>query len=106
MANQKPIVEVEDAEFEDLEELDVDDSEEEETDEDEKPDNTPQGVRPVDLAKDLGINPKSLRAYLRRAFPRASKEKNTSWYLTDAQVEAATKNFTVTDDDESEGDEE
>jgi hypothetical protein len=62
---------------------------------------TPEGMRPKDLAGELGINPKSLRAFLRRAFPRTVEAKNTSWYLTDAQVEAARAQFTPSDDDES-----
>ena len=60
----------------------------------------PKGVRPTDLAKELGVNPKSLRAYLRRAFPRTDEVQNTSWYLNADQVKAATENFAVKDDDE------
>jgi DNA-directed RNA polymerase specialized sigma24 family protein len=98
----KNVVEVEDVEVEDLEDLvedeDLDsDTDDAETDEVEE---TPEGIRPKDLAKELGISPKSLRAYLRRAFPRTSEAKNTSWYLNDDQVAAARKNFELTDEDD------
>jgi hypothetical protein len=83
----------------DLEDLELEDEVEDEETED------AAGMRPKDLAEELDINPKSLRAFLRREFPRDSKEKNTSWYLTDAQVEAARDHFTPSDDDEEETEE-
>src|SRR5580765_5403421 len=63
-------------EVEELEDILEDETEETET---------AEGTRPAALAEELNINPKKLRAYLRREFPRKSDEKNTSWYLTDAQ---------------------
>ena len=66
---------------------------------------TPKGTRPTDLAKELGVNPKSLRAYLRRAFPRTGDSQGTSWYLNADQVKAATDHFTAVEDDDEVEDE-
>jgi hypothetical protein len=95
MAKELKTVEVEDLE-DILEDDDADETEETEESE---------GMRPKALAEELGVNAKSLRAFLRRAFPRTSEAKNTSWYLTEAQVEAARKNFTPSEDDEEETEE-
>jgi hypothetical protein len=81
------------------EELDELTDESEETESDQPP------MTPKALAQELGINPKTLRAYLRREHTRSSQEKNTSWKLTDAQVEAARVHFTAADDESEEGDE-
>lgn len=62
-------------------------------------------VRPSDLAKNLGVNPKVLRGFLRKQFPRTTDEKNTSWALTEAMVNAATERFTPSDDENSPEDE-
>ena len=62
----------------------------------------PKVVRPSDLATELEVSPKALRAFLRREFPRANEAKNTSWTLTDDMVKAATEHFTATDDEDSE----
>lgn len=59
-----------------------------------------QGMRPKDLAEELDISPKSLRAFLRREFPRASEEKNTNWLLSDEMVDKAREHFEPEDDDE------
>lgn len=65
----------------------------------EKPETeAPEGMRPKDLASELNLNPKSLRAYLRRAFPRTTEAKNTSWYLSADQVKAARENFAKTEE--------
>ncbi len=61
-------------------------------------------MTPKELAKELEINPKNLRSYLRKEFPRSADEKNTSWKLTEAQIEAARAKFADSEDDED-GDE-
>jgi hypothetical protein len=61
-------------------------------------------MTPKALATELEVNPKSLRAFLRREFPRSDQEKNTTWKLTEAQVEAARKHFS--DDEEVDEDSE
>lgn len=73
-----------------------------EGDEDEE---TTSVVRPKDLASELNIDPKNLRNFLRKEFPRPSGEKNTSWVLTEAQVEAARAKFAESEEDEVEVDE-
>lgn len=65
---------------------------------DDTPAEAPEGMRPKDLAAELSVNPKSLRAYLRRAFPRKTEAKNTSWYLSPDQVTAARENFAKKDE--------
>lgn len=60
---------------------------------------TPAAMTPKALANELEISPKNLRAYLRREFPRATEDKNTSWRLTDAQIEAARIRFTPTEEE-------
>ena len=60
---------------------------------------TPQGIRPEALAKELGIDAKKLRAFLRTAFTRPETEKRSSWYLTEKQVEAVRDRFTPSDDE-------
>jgi uncharacterized protein YjcR len=83
-------------------EPEVDEVLDDETEETEEP----QGMRPKDLAEQLDISPKSLRAFLRREFPRGAEEKNTNWFLSDAQVDAAMKHFTPTEDETEESEEE
>lgn len=58
-----------------------------------------KAIRPADLATELEVSPKALRAFLRREFPRANEAKNTSWTLNSDMVKAATDHFTATDDD-------
>lgn len=61
-------------------------------------------VRPGDLAKELGVDAKRIRAFLRQEFPRAAEAKNTSWSLSDEQVTAVYNRFDSSDeDDETEG---
>lgn len=50
-------------------------------------------MRPVDLANDLRIDPKSLRRWLRKAYPRSSGEEGTDWHLTAAQAANAREYF-------------
>lgn len=94
---------IEDEELEELtNEADLNDTDEEvEEDED-----TESIVRPKDLAEELDIDPKTLRGFLRREFPRPSSEKNTSWVLTEEHIAAAREEFADDeDDDEDEVDE-
>jgi phage antirepressor YoqD-like protein len=63
---------------------------------------TPQGTRPEDLAKELGITGKQLRGWLRQTFPRPAEQKRSSWYLTEQQVEAARTRYTKSEDEDSE----
>jgi len=99
--DEQAVVELEDL-AEELEELEETESDEgDELEEDEGSVTTPKM-----LAKELGINPKVLRAFLRREFPRPTSEKNTSWRLTEKQIAAATSRFTEDEeDDELESDE-
>jgi predicted site-specific integrase-resolvase len=48
---------------------------------------------PTELAKDLGISPKVLRAYLRKEHTRALEAKNTSWVIPAAVAAKARKAF-------------
>lgn len=53
-------------------------------------------VRPNVLAEEIGVDAKSLRAFLRSEFPRTAEDRNTSWELTAAQVKAVREHFTPT----------
>ena len=46
-------------------------------------------MTPTQLADELGISPKTLRAWLRERFPRDQRLKNTRWTLGPAIVQAA-----------------
>ena len=46
-------------------------------------------VNPETLARQLGVSAKTLRAWLRRDYPRRPGERGASWWLTDEQVDAA-----------------
>jgi len=63
---------------------------------------------PTELASELGVDPKRVRAYLRANFTRPIEAKNTSWMLSAEVAEAVIEHFTasVTDADDSEADEE
>jgi hypothetical protein len=50
-------------------------------------------MRPEDLARELGIDGKRLRQWLRRTYPRMASEKHTAWVLSDAMVRAARRHF-------------
>jgi hypothetical protein len=95
MADNKPTAD-EAIELEDLEELVEDDDSDEEVEE------APQGIRPNDLARELNVDGKRVRAYLRQEYPRPTDQKNTNWFLTDSQVAAVRARFTPTDEDEVE----
>jgi maltodextrin utilization protein YvdJ len=45
------------------------------------------------LAAEIGVNPKSLRGYLRKNFTRMIEAKNTSWIITEEAAEAARAHF-------------
>lgn len=61
----------------------------------------PQVIRPNDLAKELGVDGKRIRAFLRASeFARPSEQKNTNWELTPSMVEAIRDKFTPSDEDE------
>jgi len=46
-------------------------------------------MSPNQLADELGISPKTLRAWLRREYPRDTAAKWSSWELTIDQIAAA-----------------
>lgn len=83
-------------------EVELEENEDVETDEVKE---TSKVVRPKELADELGINPKSLRGFLRENFPRHPDEKNTSWELTAEMIKSATEHFVPSDDEELEEDE-
>jgi len=47
----------------------------------------------TELAKELGISPKVLRAYLRKEFARSADAKNTTWVITAAVAKKARAAF-------------
>ncbi len=51
---------------------------------------------PEELAAELVISGKTLRAWLRKRFPRGESERGTNWYLTHAQVAIARTRFDPT----------
>ncbi len=53
-------------------------------------------VTPNELAKKLGISPRTLRQWLRENYTRPLSQKNERWYLTEVQIEAATSHFART----------
>lgn len=54
---------------------------------------TPTPITPKALAEELGVNPKVLRAYLRRAFTRDAEVKGQSWIITPDAADAAREKF-------------
>lgn len=60
-------------------------------------------MRPNELAEELGIDPKRLRAWLRASdFARPAEQKNTNWLLTPDMVEAVKAHFEPEDDETDE----
>ena len=49
--------------------------------------------RPSELAAEIGVDAKVLRAYLRKNHTRAAEAKNTSWIITSDVADAARKAF-------------
>ncbi len=52
------------------------------------------GYTPTDLAEELDISPKSLRAWLRVNFKRPADSKGSRWILTADQEKAAREHYT------------
>jgi hypothetical protein len=48
---------------------------------------------PKVLANEIGCDPKSLRGFLRKTFPRVIEAKNTSWIIGEAEANAAREHF-------------
>lgn len=48
---------------------------------------------PADLAAELGVSAKTLRAWLRRTYPRSPVDHQVRWKLTAEQVEAVHRHF-------------
>lgn len=92
MAKAKDTQVIEPQDVEDLDELLEDEAEEtEET----------QVIRPNDLAEELGVDGKRIRAYLRQEFTRDSDSKNTNWELTPEMAAKVRDRFTASDEPES-----
>lgn len=53
-------------------------------------------MRPEDLARELGISGKELRAWLRKQFPHDAGDHGTNWHLTHTQVTMARRRFGAT----------
>lgn len=58
-------------------------------------------VTPPELARELGIDAKTLRQWLRDTFTRTAHEKNARWHLTPEQVRAARGRFASRGDSRS-----
>lgn len=54
--------------------------------------------RPEDLAKELGVSGKQIRAYLRSEFSRGPEAKGTSWTLTEDMAAKVVARFTPSED--------
>jgi hypothetical protein len=50
-------------------------------------------MEPVDLARELRVDPKKLRSWLRKTFPRGPVDHGAPWNLTATQSEAARAHF-------------
>jgi len=50
-------------------------------------------MRPEDLAPELGISAKHLRAWLRKTYPRPMEMKHQPWHMTEAQERSARARF-------------
>jgi len=49
---------------------------------------------PTELATELGVDPKRVRAWLRAEYTRDPEAKNTSWHLSEDVAEAVRVRFT------------
>ena len=58
--------------------------------------------RPEDLAKELGVSGKQIRAFLRSEFSRGPEAKGTSWTLTAEMADKVRARFVPSDDEELE----
>jgi hypothetical protein len=54
---------------------------------------TKKTYSPKELAAEIGVDPKVLRGYLRKEFPRKAEAKNTSWVIPTNVANAAKKAF-------------
>jgi len=59
-------------------------------------------IRPEDLAKELGISGKLIRAWLRKTYPRAADQKRSSWFLTQKQADAVRAHWAPKEDEDDE----
>jgi hypothetical protein len=57
---------------------------------------------PSEVAGDLNVDPKALRAFLRSTFPRPLEMKNKSWVLTPEMASACIEHFTLSDTEDEE----
>lgn len=55
-------------------------------------------ITPKALAEELGIDPKRLRAYLRREHTRPGEAKGTTWAIPADVADAAREAFTPADE--------
>jgi hypothetical protein len=55
--------------------------------------NETKAIAPKELAAEIGIDPKRLRAYLRANAPRPAEAKNTSWAIAADVADAARLHF-------------
>jgi hypothetical protein len=53
----------------------------------------PKTYRPEQIAENLGVSGKVVRAYLRKQFPRPEEAKNTSWVLDEKMAAQTLKHF-------------
>jgi hypothetical protein len=49
--------------------------------------------RPEDVANELGVSGKLVRAFLRRTFPRPIEAKGSTWVLSNEQRDAVIEHF-------------
>lgn len=61
-------------------------------------------IRPNDLAEELGVDAKRIRAFLRTEFSRDSEAKNTNWELSPEMANKVRARFTASDDEDVEND--
>lgn len=50
-------------------------------------------VTPADLARELGVEPKNVRDFLRREYGRLKERGETRWHLTPEQADAVRAHF-------------
>jgi len=61
---------------------------------------TPKVIRPNELAKELGVDGKRVRAFLRTEFTRPTDAKNTNWELSPEMVTAIKERFAPKSDED------
>jgi hypothetical protein len=54
---------------------------------------SPAHVTPKALAAEIGIDPKVLRSYLRKAYTRPNEAKNTTWLIPTAIAEEVKEHY-------------